>query len=88
MAFVWPIIFPSTKKSSGNIAKSTILITRIIQEKDKWKRIAQKVKSMPNVLQQLFDQNLIKVLLEQCSVLTDCMFLSCHVRVSEWIHTL
>ena len=27
---------------------------------------------------------------ENCNIngVTDCMFLSCHVRVSEWIHTL
>ena len=38
-----------------------------------------------------FNENFSKLQSELCiakHVNTDCMFLSCHVRVSEWVHTL
>ena len=48
--------------------------------------------SLLSICGKTFERTIFKSLYEYDEekklLLTDCMFLSCHVRVSEWIHTL
>ena len=41
-----------------------------------------------NFNKELLKKKIFQKFSETLVILTDCMFLSCHLRISEWIHTL